>query len=107
MSDLVKLGSRLPAGEFNGLDAIAEELRKDPHATRVLLLIVDCKEITTKLDTEDTVAALRIRRAEPLRGRQLTAAKKLYLQAMEQRTGRQALPIDEQEEIDAAFEAGN
>jgi hypothetical protein len=68
-----------------------------------VILLVDCKQILTQADTGDRIATLRIRRIEPITGKDAEAAKRLYRKAFERRTGRNALPIEELEEIDGAF----
>lgn len=107
MSDFVKLAGTLPADENrNGLDEIAAEVVKDPTALRAVIVLVDCKQILTQADTGDRIATLRIRRIEPIGGKDGDAAQRLYRKAFERRTGKQALPIEFDDEINGAFGGG-
>lgn len=104
MSDFVKLAGTLPADEGrNGLDEIAAEVVKDPTTLRAVIVLVDCKQILTQADTGDRIATLRIRRIEPIGDKDAEAAKRLYRRAYERRTGKNALPIELEEEVDGAF----
>jgi hypothetical protein len=107
VSDFLKLAGSLPADENrNGLDAIAAEVVKDPTTLRAVIVLVDCKDILTKADTGDRIATLRIRRIEPIGAKDADAGMRLYRKAFERRTGKNALPIDLEGEVDAAFGGG-
>lgn len=104
MSDPVRLSATLPGGEGNGLSAISAHLAKQPRTLRVVIAIVDCKEIRTNNDTGDVIPVARIRRIEALTADDLRAGRSLFRRAYERRTGREALPIDLEEEVQAAFD---
>ena len=102
-TDSVRLAARLPAGERNGLDALAAALAANPSGRYLVIAMVDVSEIKKRIDTDETTATLRIRRAEALLGPDSCAGEQLLRRAMERRTGRDALPSDveaEREELD-------
>lgn len=102
--DSLKLAGTLPPEEDrNGLDSIASEVVKDPGVLRVFLVVADCKQITERPDIGDKTGTLRVRRIEPLSGRDLEAARRMWQRAVDQRLGKNALPIADLDEIDAAF----
>jgi hypothetical protein len=105
MSQPVKLAGTLPAGDANGLAAIAADAADDPRQLRVVIAIVDCKELRTSVDVGDVVPVLRIKRIEALAPEDLKAGRQLWRRAHERRTGRQSLPIDLEEQIEEAFGA--
>lgn len=105
MSDPVRLNATLPAGDGNGLAAISADLVDSPRDLRVVIAIVDCKEIRTNNDTGDVIPVARIRRIEALTAEDLRAGRSLFRRAYERRTGREALPIDLEEEVQAAFDS--
>lgn len=103
MTDVVKLNARLPVGERNGLDALGAQVAKHPTGRFVLMMMCDVVELTTKVDTDETIAKLRIRRIEALSLEDLTAGEQLLRRALEHRTGQQTLPEDIEVEITQAF----
>lgn len=105
MSTPVKLASTLPSGDANGLAAIVPELVDDPTRYRVVIAIVDTKELKTIIETGEIVPVARIRRIEAMPAADLPAAKRLFRRAHEHRTGRTALPIEVEDEISAAFDS--
>jgi hypothetical protein len=94
-TDLVKLAARLPIGERDGLGALAPWIGDDGGGMYVLVALVDCQQMTTKLDAGLTTATLRIRRIEALTGKDGDAARELLLAAMKRRTGRDQLTLDD------------
>jgi hypothetical protein len=69
----------------------------------VLLLIVDCKKVTTDNDTGEAVPTARIRRVEAVLPADLPQAEQLMRRALEKRNGRTMLPIGLEDEMRAAF----
>lgn len=97
MSAVVKLGSKMPADyETNGLDQIADDLVANPQELRAGFVVFDTGKIETNPDTGDQVPTVRVRRFEPLgKADEIsTAIREAYTQAVEDRTGRKALPLD-------------
>lgn len=107
MSTPVKLAGALPAGDANGLSTLVGDLVDDPQNLRVVIAIIDCKEIRTSIDTGEAVPVARIRRIEAIPAHDLKAGKTLFRRAHEHRTGRTALPLEVEDEISAAFEQGS
>jgi hypothetical protein len=103
MSDFVKLSPSLPGGDANGLGALALDLTRDPTSLRVIISLVDCVEITTKTDTGILIPKIRLRRAEALLQKDAKTARLLMRRAWENRTGRDTLPIEIEEDFDRAF----
>lgn len=101
----IKLASQLPKGTDNGLGPIVRDLARRPDQFKVVLAIVDCKQVTTDTDTCDVIPTMRIRRVEAITAPiDLATARVLMEHAIEQRTGRMTLPLDFQDELAAAFE---
>jgi len=99
----IKLASALPKGDANGLGPIVLDLVQDPARFKVVLAIVDCKQITTNADTGEVVPTARIRRVEAILDGDLSTARRLMERALERRTGRTMLPLGLEDEMRAAF----
>ena len=56
---MTKLASALPKGEANGLNALSRKLTDEPEAVHVVIALVDCKSITTDVDTGDVEPTAR------------------------------------------------
>ncbi|QWF81153.1 hypothetical protein [Amycolatopsis sp. CA-230715] len=93
----VTLSSSLPADERNGLGEISAALVDDPLAVHVIVAVVDCTKITTKVESGDVVPTARIRACEAFQATtaQAKELKRLVRRQFEQRTGRAALPLDD------------
>lgn len=102
MSEL-KMSSKLPKGDANGLSGIVGDLVENPHKVHALLVLVDCSKVTTDQDTGDTLPTARIRRAEVVRRQDLKEAERLVRRALEERSGTTVLPMELEDEITAAF----
>jgi hypothetical protein len=100
----VKLMGALPGGDNNGAAAIGGELVRDPHRMHPMLVIVDCRRVSTDADTGEQTATVRVRRIEALLPDDLPAAQRLLRRALEHRLGKTVLPLDLEDEITAAFE---
>lgn len=104
MSD-VAIGGTLPVGDHDGLTAIATDLIEQPDRLRVMLAVIDVAKITTRTDDGTRTATVRIRRIEQVLPGDLGAAERLLRRALEHRTGREVLPLDLEDELQAAFAA--
>ena len=102
MSD-IKISGTLPKGDANGAAAIAADLIAEPHRFKVLIMIVDCKKVTSDVDTGESVPTARVRRVEPVLGQDLPQAEAIMRRSLEQRTGRVVLPLNMEDEIRIAF----
>jgi hypothetical protein len=98
------LAGNLPAGENNGLAAIARELVENPNKVHVVIALVDCVKITTKTDSGDVIPTARIRRIEaitdPSDGNRM---RMLLRREFERRTGKTVLPFELEEDMRKAF----
>jgi hypothetical protein len=99
----INISGALPKGDANGLGVIATDLVTDPHRFKVVMMIVDCKRVTSDNDTGETIPTARIRRAEAVLPQDLAAAEQLMRRALESRTGRVVLPLDMEDEMRLAF----
>lgn len=102
MSD-IKISGTLPKGDANGAASIAADLIADPHRFKVLLMIVDCKKVTTDNDTGEAVPTARVRRVEAVLPADLPAAEQLMRRSLEKRSGRTVLPLGLEDEMRLAF----
>ena len=100
---MAKLTSALPKGEANGLAALDRDLIDSPSSIHVVIALVDCKKITTDVDSGDVEPVARIRRIEVIREDKDRAAIMLR-RALEVRTGKTVLPFDLEEDMRVAFE---
>jgi hypothetical protein len=98
------IGGNLPVGDANGLSAMATELIAYPAKLRVMIAVIDTQKITTKTDTGEKIATVRVRRIEHVLPGDLGAAEKLMRRALEDRMGQPVLPLDLEDEVREAFE---
>jgi hypothetical protein len=102
-----KLSSGLPEGEANGLAAIASDLVNVPEKVHVVIALVDCSQITSKVDSGDVIPTARVRRIEaitdPEDGHRM---RQLLRRQFERRTGKTVLPFDLEDDLRAAFGDG-
>lgn len=107
MSSIVQLSSKLPGDEdFNGVDAIALDLLKDPDTIRVAVVFYDVSKITRQVDAGTDVPTIRVRKLEPIStvSDVPDAIRTIVDQAIESRTGRKPLPLDQVEPLDFGAE---
>ena len=100
---MAQLASALPKGEANGLNALARDMIDNPATAHVAVVLLDCKKISTDIDTGDVEPTARIRRIEPISADKDVVAR-IMRRAMEERTGKTVLPFDLEEDMCAAFE---
>jgi len=98
-----KLSSSLPHGESNGLAAMGPNLTEEPHKPRVALIVLNCKSISTDVDTGEITPTARILRIEPVLDDDLERAEQLMRRGLARRTGQETLPIDLEDEIGEIF----
>lgn len=97
MSAVVKLAAKMPGDfETNGLDATAEDLLDNPKELRAAFVVYDVAKDVHDVDTDTRVPVVRVRRFEPLgKADEVSQAiRDAYTKAVEDRTGRVALPLD-------------
>lgn len=103
MSAVVKLASKMPGDfETNGLDATVDDLIDNPKELRAAFVVYDTQKAVVDTDTGETVPTVRVRRFEPL-GKADDISETIraaYTKAVEDRTGRKALPLDIVEVVD-------
>lgn len=108
MSAIVQLSSKLPGDEdFNGVDAIALDLQKDPDTIRCAVVFYDVSKITRQVDAGTDVPTIRVRKFEPICdvSNVPEALRAIVDAAVEQRTGRKPLPLDQVEPLDFGGDA--
>lgn len=103
MSAVVKLMSKMPGDfETNGLDALVDDLVEDRSTLRAAFVVFDVAKVVEDTDTDTQVPHVRVRRFEPLgkADEVSNAIRDAYTEAVEDRTGRKALPLDVVEVVD-------
>lgn len=97
-----KLSSSLPADDRNGLGALARALIDHPEEVHVMVALVDCKSITTDVDSGDVVPTARIRAVEAFTSQTADAKelRRLWRRQLERRTGQVELPLELERELD-------
>lgn len=100
---MTKLAAGLPKGEANGLAALARQLIDEPTKVHVVVMLVDCKKISTDCDTDDVEPTARIRRVEAVLIEDHEVAQRMLRRSLEKRTGKTVLPYDLEEDMRAAF----
>ena len=99
---MTKLSSSLPKGDANGLGALARHLINDPGTGRIIIAVVDCKSITTDMDSGDVQPTARIRHVEWVQQDE-DVVRRLLTRAMEERTGKAVLPFILEEDLRVTF----
>jgi hypothetical protein len=104
MTDPIKLISKLPAGDGNGLVAILPELLTDEPQHFVVIALVDAKEVVLDKDSRTRTARVRLRRIEVvLRPDDQKVVRRIMERSLNQRMGTEQLPYDLELEITDAF----
>ena len=105
MAGPASLAGNLPDGPANGLAVIAGELVEHPTRVHVVVALIDTCKVTTRVDSGNQVATVRVRRLEvitdPADAAQL---RHLLEREFERRTGQCVLPFDLEQDVRAAFE---
>lgn len=99
----VTLSGSLPNDDRNGIGALSAALVDDPEAVHVIVALVDCTKITTKVESGDIVPTARIRAIEGFTGHTADAKelRRLWRRQFERRTGKVELPLEVERELDA------
>lgn len=96
---MTKFSGTLPKGDANGLNALANQLLKNPKGTHIIVGVIDVKTITTDVDTADQQATVRFRRVESIAPQDADHAVRMMQRAAERRTGATMLPIEIEDEL--------
>lgn len=91
---MTKLGSSLPKGDANGLEALNQPLISNPESAFIIVAVIDCKRITTDIDTDDAEATARILRIEAVAPGDKETTSDILARAHEHRTGKTVLPLE-------------
>lgn len=100
---MTKLSPSLPEGDRNGLGAISAALCDAPHSPHVILAVVDCKSVTTDMDTGEIRPTARILRVEAVSVDDHAQAEQLMRRSLERRHGAAMLPYDTEKELTDLF----
>lgn len=100
---MAKLKASLPNGDRNGLAVLTGPLCDSPDTKHIVMMVVDCKSVTTDMDTGEVEPTARILRIEPVSRDDYHAAETLMRRALERRHGTTTLPFDTEAEIKAIF----
>jgi hypothetical protein len=89
-----KIKGSLP--KHNGLDSIADDMVANPHGKHIVVAVIDCVQIVTDTDTDESIPVARIRRIEVIQGDQvhMEHAAALLQAAADRRRGVDPLPFD-------------
>ncbi|HET6290995.1 MAG TPA: hypothetical protein VFG15_30160 [Amycolatopsis sp.] len=92
----VTLSASLPSDDRQGLGAISAALVENSQAAHLVVAVVDCSKITTKIDSGDIVPTARILAIEGFEGHTEVAKqlREIVRRQYAQRTGREELPFD-------------
>lgn len=101
---MTRLASGLPKGEGNGLTVLARKLIDNPSRIHVVIALIDCKRISTDVDTGDIEPTARIRRIEAVLRDDHEIAQTMLRRALDKRIGKEVLPYDLEEDLRLAFE---
>lgn len=101
------MSASLPGDDRDGLASLARQLVDDPSQVHVVVALVDCTKITSKVESGDVIPTARIRAIEPI-GTHADALemRRLLRRAYERRTGKVELPLELEyalEEIEQAI----
>lgn len=84
---------KLPPAKLNGLLALASELVKNPKGTHIIVAVVDCGKVEKDTDTGEQTPHARFRQVEVISSPgALEDARRLLVQATDERLGRVAIP---------------
>lgn len=96
----VKIASKLPDGESNGLIAVYHQLVHDGGDLICAVVMLDTKSLTTDLDNGDVTPTARIRHIEAIcNQRDARELARLMVRERERRTGKSVLPLDLEQEL--------
>lgn len=99
------LAGTLPAGDANGLAAIADQLVEHPALPRVVVAIVDVKSVRTDVDDGTRAATVRVRRVEVITDTaDQEQLRRLLMREFERRTGQAVLPFELESDVRRAFD---
>lgn len=96
---MTKLSPNLPKGDANGLGALDGPLIRNPATIRVVIALVDCKQVVHDNDTGDDIPTARIRRVAAVIPEDYPQAEQLVRRAIESYTGQAVLPFDLEQEL--------
>lgn len=99
----MKLSSKLPKDNMNGLSEIAPALQQDPRATHVALVVLNAQKFVEDVDTGEVEPTMRILRIERILPQDASTAETMIRRALEARTGQTTLPLDVEDEITRIF----
>lgn len=100
----MRLSSRLPKGDANGLDPIVRTLLDEPERVQVVVALVDCQKITEDIDSGDRIVTIRVRRIEGVADKgDREVLRNLLLREYERRTGKLVIPFELEQDVRSAF----
>jgi hypothetical protein len=100
----VSMSGKLPGGDGDGLIKIANRMITEDGTIYVCVALVDCRSVKTDKDSGEQIPTARIRRIEVIDDAgDMKIVRSLLMRALDARSGREALPMEIMNEIDAAF----
>jgi hypothetical protein len=95
------LAGKLP--KDHGLNTISPQLIDSPTTKHVVIMVVNCRKVTTDMDSGDVEPTARILRIEAVRRADYSQAEMLLRRSVEDRHGSTVLPFDTEEALKQLF----
>lgn len=89
-----KFAAALPNDDRNGLESLSRAFVNDPAGCHLIVALIDCKSITTDVDTGAEIPTLRFRAVEGFTRDSRTGRElhRLWRETWQARTGQKTLP---------------
>jgi hypothetical protein len=98
---MTTLAGKLP--KHHGLGAIDPQLIDTPKTRHIVMAVVDCRKVSTDMDTGEVEPTVRILRIECVLRDDYTQAEMLLRRALESRHGSTTLPFDTEQDLQELY----
>lgn len=98
---MTNLAGRLP--KDHGLSVLQSQLVDSPQTKHIVLAVVDCRKVTSDMDSGEIEPTARILRIEAVLRQDYDQAERLLRRSLEQRHGQPVLPFDTENELKELF----
>lgn len=98
---MTNLAGRLP--KDHGLSVLQSQLVDSPQTKHIVLAVVDCRKVTSDMDSGEIEPTARILRIEAVLRQDYAQAEALIRRSLEQRHGQPVLPYDTENELQELF----
>lgn len=100
----MKLASRLPEGDHNGLRSMERAMLDDPKRPRPVIVILNASKITQDADNGSREVTARILHVESFHPDDLAEVERLVRRGREYASGQPTLPLEIEDEISRALQ---